>query len=177
MAAVMSSEIDNTDKLLTFRDEAKRMGLTVQPPSIQVGQYAFSVDAEGHIRYGLGAIKGLGEGPIDNLLAARDSGPFLSLFDLCARTDPRKVNRRALEALIKSGALDELGVERWVLMAALDDAIKGAEQVANNSAAGIDDLFGEVIAASDSSEDPYQEPRRLTLVADRIVERREGEFG
>ena len=159
MAAVMSSEIDNTDKLLTFRDEAKRMGLTVQPPSIQVGQYAFSVDTEGCIRYGLGAIKGLGEGPIDNLLAARDSGPFLSLFDLCARTDPRKVNRRALEALIKSGALDELGVERWVLMAALDDAIKGAEQVANNSAAGIDDLFGEVIAASDSSEDPYQEHR------------------
>ena len=80
MAAVMSSEIDNTDKLLTFRDEAKRMGLVVQPPSIQSGEYAFSVDDAGHIRYGLGAIKGLGEGPIGNLLAAREEGPFSSLF-------------------------------------------------------------------------------------------------
>ena len=159
MAAVMSSEIDNTDKLLTFRDEAKRMGLTVQAPSIQSGEYAFSVDEEGQIRYGLGAIKGLGEGPISSLLSARSGGLFTSLFDLCARTDPRKVNRRALEALIKSGALDELGVDRWVLLAALDDAIKGAEQVASNTAAGIDDLFGEVMATSDDAEDPYHEHR------------------
>ena len=159
MAAVMSSEIDNTDKLLTFRDESRRMGLTVQAPSIQTGEYAFSVDDEGQIRYGLGAIKGLGEGPISSLLAAREDGPFKSLFDLCARTDPRKVNRRALEALIKSGALDELGLERWVMLAALDDAIKGAEQVASNTAAGIDDLFGEVIAMADDAEDPYKEHR------------------
>ena len=159
MAAVMSSEIDNTDKLLTFRDEAKRMGLVVQPPSIQSGEYAFSVDDAGHIRYGLGAIKGLGEGPIGNLLAAREEGPFSSLFDLCARTDPRKMNRRALEALIKSGALDELGVERWVMLAALDDAIKAAEQVASNTAAGMTDLFGDVMTASETSDDPYQEHR------------------
>ncbi|MED5315406.1 MAG: DNA polymerase III subunit alpha [Pseudomonadota bacterium] len=159
MAAVMSSEIDNTDKLLTFRDEAKRMGLVVQPPSIQSGEYAFSVDNAGHIRYGLGAIKGLGEGPIGNLLAAREEGPFSSLFDLCARTDPRKMNRRALEALIKSGALDELGVERWVMLAALDDAIKAAEQVASNTAAGMTDLFGDVMTASETSDDLYQEHR------------------
>ena len=159
MAAVMSSEIDNTDKLLTFRDEAKRMGLVVQPPSIQSGEYAFSVDDAGHIRYGLGAIKGLGEGPIGNLLAAREEGPFSSLFDLCARTDPRKMNRRALEALIKSGALDELGVERWVMLAALDDAIKAAEQLASNTAAGMTDLFGDVMTASETSDDLYQEHR------------------
>ena len=159
MAAVMSSEIDNTDKLLTFRDEARRMGFTVRAPSIQSGQYAFSVDDESQIRYGLGAIKGLGEGPISSVLAAREDGPFSSLFDLCARTDPRKVNRRALEALIKSGALDELGVDRWVMLAALDDAIKGAEQAASNTAAGIDDLFGEVIATAGDAEDPYQEYR------------------
>ena len=159
MAAVMSSEIDNTDKLLTFRDEVKRMGLVVQPPSIQSGEYAFSVDDAGHIRYGLGAIKGLGEGPIGNLLAAREEGPFSSLFDLCARTDPRKMNRRALEALIKSGALDELGVERWVMLAALDDAIKAAEQVASNTAAGMTDLFGDVMTASETSDDLYQEHR------------------
>ncbi|MCH1610513.1 MAG: DNA polymerase III subunit alpha [Luminiphilus sp.] len=159
MAAVMSSEIDNTDKLLTFRDEAKRIGLVVQPPSIQSGEYAFSVDDSGHIRYGLGAIKGLGEGPIGNLLAAREEGPFSSLFDVCARTDPRKMNRRALEALIKSGALDELGVERWVMLAALDDAIKAAEQVASNTAAGMTDLFGDVMTAGETSGDLYQEHR------------------
>jgi DNA polymerase-3 subunit alpha len=159
MAAVMSSDIDNTDKMLTFRDEARRMGLQVLPPSIQQGLYAFSVTSEGQIRYGLGAIKGLGEGPIANLLAAREQGGFESLFDLCSRTDPRKVNRRALEALIKSGALDELRVERWILLASLDDAIRAAEQVANNSAAGMQDLFGEVIAAGDSVEDPYREYR------------------
>jgi DNA polymerase-3 subunit alpha len=159
MAAVMSSEIDNTDKLLTFRDEAKRMGLVVQPPSIQSGEYFFSVDDAGHIRYGLGAIKGLGEGPIGNLLAARAEEPFSSLFDLCARTDPRKMNRRALEALIKSGALDELGVERWVMLAALDDAIKAAEQVASNTAAGMTDLFGDVMTVGETSDDLYQEHR------------------
>jgi len=101
----------------------------------------------------------LGEGPISSVLAAREDGPFSSLFDLCARTDPRKVNRRALEALIKSGALDELGVERWVMLAALDDAIKRAEQVASNTAAGIDDLFGEVIATAGDADDPYKEYR------------------
>ncbi|MEL0005893.1 MAG: DNA polymerase III subunit alpha [Luminiphilus sp.] len=159
MAAVMSSDIDNTDKLLTFRDEARRMGLQVLPPSIQEGLYAFSVTPEGQIRYGLGAIKGLGEGPVANLLSARENGAFTSLFDLCARTDPRKLNRRALEALIKSGALDELGVERWVLLASLDDAIRAAEQVANNTAAGMQDLFGEVIAASDVADDPYRDYR------------------
>ncbi len=159
MSAVMSSDIDNTDKLLTFRDEARRMGLQVLPPSVQEGLYAFSVNSEGHIRYGLGAIKGLGEGPIANLLAAREHGAFKNLFDLCARTDPRKVNRRALEALIKSGALDELGVERWILLAALDDAIRAAEQVASNAAAGMQDLFGEVIVADESQDDPYREHR------------------
>ena len=159
MAAVMSSDIDNTDKLLTFRDEARRMGVQVLPPSVQEGQYAFSVNDDKQIRYGLAAIKGLGEGPISNLLTARQDGPFQSLFDLCARTDPRKVNRRALEALIKSGAMDELGVERWTLLAALDDAIRAAEQVASNTAAGMQDLFGEVIASGETTEDPYQEHR------------------
>jgi DNA polymerase-3 subunit alpha len=111
MAAVMSSEIDNTDKLLSLRDECKRMGLTVKAPNVLEGKLHFSVNADGHIIYGLGGIKGLGEGPIDDLLEARGNSPFSDLFDLCSRTDPRKVNRRALEALIKSGALDELGAE------------------------------------------------------------------
>ena len=118
------------------------MVLTVRAPNVLEGQHHFSVNAEGHIIYGLGGIKGLGEGPIEDLLAAREEKPFADLFDLCSRTDPRKVNRRALEALIKSGALDELGAERSVLMSALDDALRAAEQSAANEAAGMGDLLG-----------------------------------
>ena len=78
---------------------------------------------------------------------------------MCSRTDPRKVNRRALEALIKSGALDELGAERSVLMSALDDALRAAEQSAANEAAGMGDLFGEVVPTAGTG-DPYRDHRR-----------------
>jgi len=146
MAAVMSSELDNTDKIVVFVDECKRMQLSLKLPDVNEGQYMFTVNAAGDILYGLGAIKGVGEGPIENILAARRAGgPFTDLFDFCARTDPRKVNRRALEAMIRSGALDSMNEGRWVLMAALDDALKAAEQSANNRDSGIDDLFGEVV--------------------------------
>ncbi len=159
MAAVMSSEIDNTDKLLSLRDECKRMGLMVKAPNILEGKHHFSVNREGQIIYGLGGIKGLGEGPIGDLLEARGESAFTDLFDMCSRTDPRKVNRRAIEALIKSGALDELGAERSVLMSALDDAIRAAEQSAANEAAGMGDLFGEVVPSAGNG-DPYRDHRR-----------------
>ena len=160
MAAVMSSEMDNTDKLLTFRDECRLMKLVLKSPGVNEGQYAFAVNGSGEIVYGLGAIKGLGEGPIENLIAARsDGGPFKDLFDLCARTDPKKVNRRALEALVKSGALDEFSAERWIQLSALDDALRAAEQDAANSAAGMSDLFGSVAPSSDE-DDVYGEHRR-----------------
>lgn len=159
MAAVMSSEIDNTDKLLSLRDECKRMGLMVKAPNVLEGKHHFSVNSEGQIIYGLGGIKGLGEGPIGDLLEARGDSAFTDLFDMCSRTDPRKVNRRALEALIKSGALDELGAERSVLMSALDDALRAAEQSAANEAAGMGDLFGEVVPTAGTG-DPYRDHRR-----------------
>ena len=159
MAAVMSSEIDNTDKLLSLRDECKRMGLMVKAPNVLEGKHHFSVNSEGQIIYGLGGIKGLGEGPIGDLLEARGDSAFTDLFDMCSRTDPRKVNRRALEALIKSGALDELGAERSVLMSALDDALRAAEQSAANEAAGMGDLFGEVVPSAGTG-DPYRDHRR-----------------
>lgn len=159
MAAVMSSEMDNTDKLITFRDECKHMRLVVRPPDVNEGAYAFTVNEVGEIIYGLGAIKGLGEGPIGNILAAREAGDFSDLFDFCARTDPRKVNRRAIEALIKSGAVDTFGAERWILMSALDDALKAAEQSAANADAGMTDLFGEVVPSA-SVGDPYMDHRK-----------------
>jgi DNA polymerase-3 subunit alpha len=154
MAAVMSSELDNTDKIVVFVDECKRMKLVLKLPDVNEGQYLFTVNAHGDIIYGLGAIKGLGEGPVDSILQARNAGgAFVDLFDFCARTDPRKVNRRAVEAMIRSGALDSLQVERWVLLAALDDALKSAEQNASNRDSGIEDLFGDVVSAHHNGSD------------------------
>ncbi len=151
MAAVMSSELDNTDKIVVFVDECKRMKMSLRLPDVNEGQYMFTVNGQNDIIYGLGAIKGLGEGPVGSILQAREEGgEFLDLFDFCARTDPRRVNRRAIEALIRSGAFDSLKVERWVLMLALDDALKAAEQSAANKDSGIDDLFGEVVPSQAS---------------------------
>jgi DNA polymerase-3 subunit alpha len=148
MAATMSSDMDKTDKVVTFIEEARCMDLTVVPPDVNRGEFQFSVDEDGNIIYGLGAIKGLGEGPIDVILGAREQ-PFVDLFDFCARIDSRKVNKRATEALIKSGAFDRLQLERAWLQAALPDAVKAAEQLAHNVNSGIDDLFGEVVQARD----------------------------
>jgi DNA polymerase-3 subunit alpha len=168
MAAVMSSEMDNTDKIVVFVDECKRMKLALRLPDINEGHYMFTVNQDGDIIYGLGAIKGLGEGPIDSILHARsEGGLFKDLFDFCARTDPRKVNRRALEAMIRSGALDSLGVERWVLLAATDDALKAAEQSANNRDSGMADLFGEVVPSEGNNGDVYADFRAARAWSDK----------
>jgi DNA polymerase-3 subunit alpha len=151
MAAVMSSELQNTDKIVVFVEECRSMELPLKLPDVNCGNYMFSVNAEGEIVYGLGAIKGLGEGPVENIIAERDGrGEFIDLFDFCERTDPRKVNKRAIEALIRSGAFDCWGVERAVMMASMMEAIKAAEQSAHNRSSGMVDLF----AAEDS--DVYQ---------------------
>jgi DNA polymerase III subunit alpha len=145
MAAVMSSEMQNTDKIVVLIEECRAMGLTLKLPDINEGRFAFTVNPAGEVIYGLGAIKGLGEGPIEVILKERDSaGAFTDIFQFCARTDRRLLNKRALEALIRAGAFDSLGVPRWILMASLEDALKMAEQQANNIASGIEDLFGEV---------------------------------
>ncbi|MFT7265378.1 MAG: DNA polymerase-3 subunit alpha, partial [Halioglobus sp.] len=160
MAAVMSSELQNTDKIVVFVEECRAMGLALKLPDVNEGQYMFTVNDNNEIIYGLGAIKGLGEGPVENMLAARGSGgDFTDLFDFCARTEPRKVNRRAIDALIRSGALDSLEVPRWVLMASVDDALKAAEQSASNRDSGIEDLFGEVVPGG-SASDVYSDFRK-----------------
>ena len=161
MAAVMSSELQNTDKIVVFVEECRAMHLSLKLPDVNEGQYMFTVNPQDEIIYGLGAIKGLGEGPIENILAARDAdGPFLDLFDFCARTDPRKVNRRAIEALVRSGAFDALAEDRWVLMASLEDALKAAEQSASNRDSGIEDLFGEVVPSQANGDGDVYAPFR-----------------
>ncbi len=168
MAATMSSDMDKTDKVVTFIEECRQMKLKLLPPDVNSGEFQFTVDDAGNIIYGLGAIKGLGEGPVESIIAARTAGgPFKNLFDFCARVDPRKVNKRALEALIRSGAADNLGPginldhDRALLFAAMNEAVKTAEQSAANSSAGMMDLFGEVVPGNSSDEDVYREFHRV----------------
>ncbi|KTD06412.1 DNA polymerase III, alpha chain [Legionella gratiana] len=142
MAAVMSSDMDNTDKVVTFIDECSHMKLKILPPSINHSMYHFTVIDDATIIYGLGAIKGVGESAIDCIIEARGSeGSYLDLFSFCQRLDLRKVNRRVLEALIKSGAFDDWKVERAVLTASLEKALKVAEKEHQNQSSGQFDLF------------------------------------
>jgi DNA polymerase III subunit alpha len=155
MAAVLSADMQNTDKIVVLIEECRRMELKVLPPDVNVGSYAFTVNDKGQIIYGLGAIKGLGEGPVENLVKVRNaSGPFTDLFDFCKRTDHATMNKRAIEALIRAGAADGFGADRAVLLASMPDAVKTAEQNSRSAASGVGDLFGEASPAP-QNEDVY----------------------
>ncbi len=148
MAAVMSADMDNTDKVVNLIDECQQLKLKVLPPDINVSAYPFTVADQATVRYGLGAIKGVGESAIQVIVAERErGGPFSDLFDFCRRIDLRRVNRRCLETLIKAGALDGFG-SRARLMASLDQALQAAEQYSRDSSAGQNDLFGFAAAAT-----------------------------
>ena len=153
MAAVLSADMHNTDKVVTLIDECRRMQLAIVPPDVNVSQYKFTVNDLGQIVYGLGAIKGLGEGPIEAILESRKEGePYKNLFEFCKRVDLKKLNRRSMEAIIRAGALDKMGPDRATLMASLSDAMRYAEQENKNQDLGIMDMFGAV------EEDTEQEP-------------------
>ena len=124
-------------------EECRRMKLKIEPPAINVSEYRFTVGESSEVRYGFGAIKGVGEAAIEGLLEERRrGGRFRDLFDLCQRVDLRKLNRRVLDSLIRSGTLDDLGPNRATLTAQLPDALLMADQHSRNDAAGQNDLFG-----------------------------------
>jgi DNA polymerase-3 subunit alpha len=143
MAAVLSADMDHTDKVVTLKDECDRMGLTVLPPHVNASVHEFAVADARTIRYGLGAIKGVGHGVVEAIVAEREAhGPIQGLEDLCRRLDLNKLNRRVLEALIRSGSLDGLGANRATLMARLGAAMQLGEQATRAVQAGQVDLFG-----------------------------------
>ena len=143
MAAVMSADMDNTDKIVTLVDECENMSLTILPPDLNAGKYKFTVNEKGQIVYGIGAIKGVGEGPIEAIIEAREQhGRFSDLFDFCAKVDIKRVNKRVLEKLVLSGAMDNLGPHRAALMATLPEAIAAAGQHAKAESFGQSDMFG-----------------------------------
>jgi DNA polymerase-3 subunit alpha len=169
MAAVLSSDMDKTDKVVVFIEECRQMKLPIRPPDINRSEFRFTVLPDGSIQYGLGAIKGVGENAITDILEERGkNGPYADLYDLCKRIDLRKANRRVLEALIRAGALDAMDPNRARFMAELPDALKAAEQHGAMVETGQDDLFGlmDVAAVEESPRasvavEPWPEAERL----------------
>lgn len=141
MAAVLTADMDHTDKVVAMIAECARMGLHIAPPSIQQSVLEFRPEGESDIRFGLGAIKGLGRAAIQAILGARREGSFLNLFDLLCRVDTQKINRRALEALIRAGAMDDWSVSRASLIASVDSCIEAAAQFQSSQASQQESLF------------------------------------
>ena len=175
MAANLSAEMQNIDKVVSLVDEVRRLGIPLLVPDVNSSVYRFAV-RDGAIMYGLGAIRGVGEGPVEMIVKARESGPFASLHDFCQRVDARRANKRVLEALIRSGAVDGLVASdrfasrndvRGYLLALLPAAMHSAEQVARDREIGMVDLFGGVVASSQAPVDvldyrPFDDAERLS---------------
>lgn len=145
MAALLTSEMANTDKIVVHIDECRAMGIEVLPPDVNASGFRFGVTGN-TIRFGLGAIKNVGEKAIQSIVTARDArGPFASLADFCRRVDTQLVNRRVVESLVKAGALDSLGISRAHLLASLDGAFDQGQRhqrERNQGQASIFDLLG-----------------------------------
>jgi DNA polymerase III subunit alpha len=161
MAAVLSSDMDKTDKVVTLIDECASMDLTVHPPDVNESVYAFRVAGPMSIRYGMGAIKGVGQSAVQAIVDERDArGAYQSLPDLCRRIDLQRVNRRVFEALIRSGSLDRLGPNRATLTAELDRAMHLGEQNSRAMSVGQVDLFG-LSHAENSAVADWSDAQRL----------------
>ena len=151
MAAVLSADMDNTDKVVNIVEECRSLGLNVSPPHVNECVYRFSVADERNVRYGLGAIKGAGESALENVIEERErNGPYRDLFDFARRIDGKRVNRRVVEALLRAGALDGLGPSRASMMRTLTSALLAAEQLARDTSSGQNDMFGEVLVDGDA---------------------------
>src|SRR5579863_2716622 len=142
MAAMLSSEIGDTDGVVKYINEARELGLEVLPPDVNESGYRFTVVGDRRLRFGLGAIRNIGHGAIDSIVGARASAPFTSIFDLTSRVDLRLCNKRVFEALINCGALDGLGGHRAQNQAALDSALQEASLHQHEIATGQGSLFG-----------------------------------
>jgi DNA polymerase-3 subunit alpha len=169
MAATMSSDLDNTDTVKIFYEDTLANGIKVLPPDVNESDYRFVPVDRKTIRYGLGAVKGVGEPAVRAILAARQkAGIFRDLFDFCERVDRRMVNRRVIEALIRAGAMDALaghkGLDRSQLMATVALAMDAAEQAAANAMqGGLFDLMPEAAGAAPEFAKirPWSERERL----------------
>ncbi len=156
MAALLSSSIGDTDSVVKFINEARELGIEVLAPDVNESGYKFTVVADKRIRFGLGAIRNVGRGAIDSILAAHGEHTFDSLFDLCERIDLRLCNKRVIEALIHSGALDSLGGHRGQYNAVLDAALHEASLKQEERITGQTSLFGDPVGGGSSNGGGHQ---------------------
>jgi DNA polymerase-3 subunit alpha len=146
MSALLTSEADNTDKIVKYVDEVKRLGIDLLPPSITHSQVSFAPSHDENsdaILFGLGAIKGVGTKAIESILEAREEREFENLSDFVSRIDSSKVNKRVLEALIKSGAMDSFGYSRRAMLDQIDKIVTVAGEVNRAKKMAENSLFGE----------------------------------
>lgn len=141
MASLITNSMRSSDKVSYYMDVARQMGIRILPPDIHQSGIAFQVDNEGKIRFGLMAIKNVGEAAIQNILEERKKGDFSSFYDFCDRVDTKVVNKRVIENLIKSGAFDSFGLYRSQLLAILDPVVDQSLSKQKNQEAGFMDLF------------------------------------
>src|SRR3989440_1874076 len=143
MAALLSSEIGNTDRVVQYINESRELDLQVLAPDVNESGYKFTVVSDQRMRFGLGAVRNVGEGAIASIIAGRQAGAYRSLVELCDRIDLRLCNKRVIESLIDAGACDSLGGERSQLVAALDHAFSEAQVRQQERFTGQHALFGE----------------------------------
>jgi len=165
LAASMTLDMGNTDKLAEFRQDALRLGIDVVPPSVKTSYRDFEVE-ENRIFYALAAIKGVGDGAVEHIVAKRREKLFADLEDFCERVDPRIVGKRVFESLILAGALDCFGHDRAAMMAGLERMMGLASRAAEDAAMGMIDMFGGASAAKQQklhlpAADPWLPAERL----------------
>ncbi|MHB8708251.1 MAG: DNA polymerase III subunit alpha, partial [Desulfuromonadales bacterium] len=141
MAALLTEDMENTDKVIKNINEIRNMGIAILPPDINASSRDFTVHAN-DIRFGLGAVKGVGDAALEAVTEARQEEPFKSLHDFCERVDLRRVNRRVIEALIKCGAFDSVGGKRAQYLAILDEAVDSGQKLQREREHGQESLFG-----------------------------------
>ena len=149
MAALLSCDMDSTDKVLKSISDCREQGIEVLPPDINASGQSFTVVGNS-MRFGLGAVKGVGGGAVESIIEARREGPFSDIYDFCERIDLRRANRKVLEALIKCGAFDSLHRFRAPLMAGLDDAMAAGQRFQEERDSAQVSLFGDLPAAVSS---------------------------
>jgi DNA polymerase-3 subunit alpha len=156
-AAVLSNELNNTAKVVRYINEARSQGIQILPPDVNASLDNFTASGN-TIRFGLAAIKGIGQSAVSSIVQARDAGgSFTSTFDFTERVDSRAVNKRVLEGLIRGGAFDSVNQSRARLFAAIDSAIESGQRVQRSRASGQTDLFGALAASMPAVEPPLPE--------------------
>ena len=161
MAALLTSVLDNTDKVIEYSGECARLGIRVLPPDINISNGGFTADARGQIRFGLNAVKSVGRNLVERIVDERKEKPYASLYDFCKRLYGNEMNRRAVESLVKAGAFDSMGENRHSLVEAVDGIIKSVESDSRRNLDGQLDLFSLMSGGTQSTSKDVYEIRHL----------------